>query len=224
MKNLVAECRQALATCPHDSGTISVPCRFCLGAAPIEIDLGIGDRVCERCPGCDSERGRQFPQLCACLEPFDKATILAAIKCKKRFRKLASVARAMPESIPLLAVDGAAAEWQLAKLRHWCDANQTIVLPNVNALLFSHLLERGMIECWKLKDGRPVYVARGATQEFYQFIHKPELLDYLGCNDTDMMVEFAYRGEGFVLEPASGSTWDGRRVTEELTYLPIEKL
>ncbi len=219
----VAECRRALANCQHDLGTISLPCRFCLGAAPVEIHLGVGDPICERCPFCYSEPDRQFPQLCSCLERFDKATILAAVKCQKRYRKLARVARTMSESIPLQAVDEATAKWELAKLRRWCEANATVVLPNLNALLFLHLLEQGMIDCRQLRDGRIVYVAKGATQEFFRFLDNRKLMRYLDPDDGDLMAEFAYRGEGFVLEPAAGSTWDGRRVTEKLNYLPLEK-
>jgi len=220
----VAECQQALARCEHDGGTILLPCCLCLGAPAIDIDLGSGGAIHETCPRCESKPGRLSPELCPCMEPFDELTILAAIKGQEeRYRKLGTVACVMSESVPLRALDRATIEWQLGKLRHWCDTNQTIVLPNLPALFFLHLLDKNMIECHKLEDGRTIYVARGAKQEFYHFIHKPELSPYLDCDDIDSIAAFAYRGECFCFEPEPSITWDGRRATEKLTYIHLEE-
>jgi len=219
----VADCQNALAECEHDGGTISVPCRLCLGAPAVDIDL-VGDLIHATCPLCDSKPGHLWPELCPCMEAFDKPTILAATKGQEiRYRKLVKAVRSMSKSVPLQAVAGATAEWQLGKLRHWCETNESIVLPNLNALFFLHLLDKKMIECQKLEDGRMVYVARGAKQEFFRFIHTEELAPYLDCDDLDSIAAFAYRGECFCFESEPRITWDGRRVAEKLTHLGLEK-
>jgi len=224
---LAAECRKALAGCPHKAGTVYVDCLTCAGVGSIRSyqtdDNDFGEW--ESCPRCCGEIGLLWPELCPCTEPFDKATILEAIADdSRRYQQLAAVADEMEATAKCEDVRDTLAAQMLAKLRNWCETNKTIVLPDLFSLLVLRLLEKGMIQCQRLPSGEVVFTAKGAKEEVCRFPEDPELAPYFDISKVKHLREFAYRKRCFTFAPTPPTKlWDGRVRAETIKIRPLDE-
>ena len=223
--SLVTECQQALQTCPHRQGTVAVLCTQCRGSGYIRDGEEDDPFAYDPCPRCEKEVGVLWPQLCSCMEPFDKRTILEVIGSQKnRHRILAQVAASMGKTAVLTPVEDAVGAPYLARLRRWAAEHQQIVLPNLDAIFWLRLLDQGMIQCYRLANGRIVFAAKGAKEEVSWFIKKGGFGAHMDWEAAGSLLEFAYREHCMWFERTTSpeTTCDGGTTTDQLCSCPLD--
>ena len=208
----IEACRKALERCPHAKGTVSVTCRVCLGSGGVfAYDFDRGEFLSIDCPRCAERPETGVPELCPCLEPFDKETIAQVIEKHgqpdgQEKGDLSLLTQALKwihdredRGVPLAC--GSAAE-QLMGLREWADNNREVKIPHPKAALILHLLDRGMIRFEIVPGtGKLVFGAIAAKEEFCRFI---AALKRRYAHDESTILEmlnFAYGIEKWELDP-----------------------
>jgi hypothetical protein len=159
------------------------------------------------------------------MEPFDKRTILEAIRSqRKRYRILAQVAASMGETAVLTPVEDAVGAPYLARLRKSAAEHQQIVLPNLDAIFRLRLLDQGMIQCYRLANGRIVFAAKGAKEEVCWFIKKGGFGPHMDREAVESLLEFAYREccMWFRRTTSPETTCDGGSTTDQLCSCPLD--
>jgi hypothetical protein len=229
----IEECRKALESCPHTKGTVSVTCRVCLGSGGIfAYDFDRGAFLSIDCPRCAERFGTGVPEVCPCLEPFDKETIAQVIE---KYGKLGEEGNgdlspltealkwANDRTVPGVPLEDASAAEQLRGLREWAEQHREIRIPHPKAALILHLLDHEMIQFQTVPEtGKLVFSAIAAKEEFCRFI---ATLRRRYAHDESTILEmlnFAYGIEKWEFDPLQLQRYARGTETLEIQTFPLE--
>lgn len=201
----IGECRQALESCSHHRGTVSVMCHLCLGQGVLQDawDISMGEALCIDCPRCQELHDNEVSEVCPCLEPFAKETILQVIAGhEESYPELAEAVSWMrlgkcPRDMGT-PVTGQEASTILEKIREWADEHKQITIPHPKAALILHLIAKGLIQLETLPGSRLVLRARAAKQEFCRFLAEQNRVYRQDDATINELLCFAY-GVGYWL-------------------------
>ena len=227
----IEECTRALASCPHNHGTVRAMCRVCLDQGEkFGYDMDQAKYVVIDCPRCTSESEYKGAELCQCMEEFHPETIAAAIRRQRsgrvdrqegndgkewlqdrgvqepgdEFGPLSEALKWVQEcDQPGVPLTGQSAAEEMAKLRAWAEVHKEIVVPHPKATLILHLLDHDMIEFATLPDtGKLVFRAKAAKEEFSRFIAELNRTYVHDERTVALLLRFAYGNMNCEFDPA----------------------
>jgi hypothetical protein len=212
----IEACRKALERCPHAKGTVSVTCRVCLGSGGVfAYDFDRGEFLSIDCPRCAERLGTGetgVPEVCPCLEPFDKEIVARVIEIEKHGKPdgeekgdpspLSEALKWAHDRAPGVPLEGASAAEPLRRLRTWAEEHREVTIPHPKAALILDLLDHGMIEFETVPEtGKLAFRAISAKEEFCRFIAALKRRYAYDESTILEMLNFAYGTDKWEFDP-----------------------
>jgi hypothetical protein len=203
-------------------------CRVCLGSRGVfAYDFDRGEWLSIDCPRCADRWGIGVPEVCPCLEPFDKETIARVIELEKHGKPddegkgdpspLSEALKWAHDRAPGVPLEGASAAEPLRRLRTWAEEHREVTIPHPKAALILDLLDHGMIEFETVPETRKLaFRAIGAKEEFCRFITALSRRYAHDESTTLELLDFAYGIDKWEFDPLQLEKYARGRETLEI--------